>query len=268
MILHRLGSKTVLARHSKLLSLFPPHEVFIDMFFGAGGLFFNKPQAKYNVCNDIDNEVFNFFMVIKEQKEKFIQELTITPRHSSLFKHWVKNEEEDPVLKAVRFIFLSNFSLYGTGTGTMKLSVDDNSKQLILDRINITFDLIQNVRFTNLDFRKVISSLSMGHGGKGRERIFIYADPPYLGTINNYGETFKKVKFSLKDTEELFDILVNSGIRFALSELDNGFILNLAKKYNLEVFPLRKKIGIKRFQNEVLVVNYDVHVQPYNLWRQ
>lgn len=51
-----------------------------------------------------------------------------------------------------------------------------------------------------------------------------------------------------------------------LSELDNGFILNLAKKYNLEVFPLRKKIGIKRFQNEVLVVNYDV--QPYNLWRQ
>ena len=53
---------------------------------------------------------------------------------------------------------------------------------------------------------------------------------------------------------------MKSGIRFALSELDNEFILNLAKKHDLEVIPLRSKIGIKKFQNEILVVNYNTRI--------
>ena len=159
MILHRVGSKVVLAKHSGILSLFPPHANFIDMFFGAGGLFFNKPKAKYNICNDIDNEVFNLFMVIKEQKESFIQELTKTPFHQSLFKHWVKNKELDPILKAIRFIFLSNYSL-NSKMDTMKLSM----------------------------------------------------------VSNTYGKDSKPMDFSFSDTEELFDVLVKSGIRFALSD--------------------------------------------------
>lgn len=244
MILHLVGSKAVLAKHSGMLSLFPPHNIFIDMFFGAGGLFFNKPKAKYNICNDIDDEVFNLFMVIKEQKESFIQELTITPFHQSLFKHWVKNKESDPIFKAIRFIFLSNCSLYGM-MNMMKFVVASNEKKLILDKVDATFDFIQDVRFMNSDFRNVISSISFRDNRDDIQNSFIYADPPYLGTSNTYDKDSKPMNFSFSDTEELFDILVKSGIRFALSELDNEFILNLAKKHDLEVIPLRSKIGIK-----------------------
>jgi len=51
MILNRIGNKSKIA--DKIIARFPPHDLFIDMFFGAGGLFFKKPLAKYNVCNDL-----------------------------------------------------------------------------------------------------------------------------------------------------------------------------------------------------------------------
>lgn len=46
MILRRLGNKSKLA--AKIIPYFPAHKIYIEPFFGAGGMFFNKPKAKYN----------------------------------------------------------------------------------------------------------------------------------------------------------------------------------------------------------------------------
>jgi DNA adenine methylase len=40
MILNRLGNKRRLA--SKIITYIPNHTLYIELFFGAGGLFFNK----------------------------------------------------------------------------------------------------------------------------------------------------------------------------------------------------------------------------------
>lgn len=68
MILRRLGNKKAIAH--KIIPYFPPHKIFIDVFFGAGGMFFNKPKAKYNIVNDLDSDVFNLFQVVMNQKEE------------------------------------------------------------------------------------------------------------------------------------------------------------------------------------------------------
>lgn len=52
MILRRLGNKQAIAH--KIIPYFPPHKIYIEPFFGAGGMFFNKPKAKYNIVNDLD----------------------------------------------------------------------------------------------------------------------------------------------------------------------------------------------------------------------
>ena len=59
MILRRLGNKQAIAH--KIIPYFPPHKIYIEPFFGAGGMFFNKPKAKYNIVNDLDSDVFNLF---------------------------------------------------------------------------------------------------------------------------------------------------------------------------------------------------------------
>ena len=57
MLIRRRGNKSKLAE--KIIENFPPHEIYIEPFFGAGGLFFNKPLAKFNILNDLDKNVIN-----------------------------------------------------------------------------------------------------------------------------------------------------------------------------------------------------------------
>lgn len=41
MILSRIGNKTQIA--DEIQKYFPEHRNYVEMFFGAGGMFFNKP---------------------------------------------------------------------------------------------------------------------------------------------------------------------------------------------------------------------------------
>ena len=60
MILNRLGNKRRLA--SKIITYIPNHTLYIELFFGAGGLFFNKkPIAPHNILNDLD-DVFSLLV--------------------------------------------------------------------------------------------------------------------------------------------------------------------------------------------------------------
>ena len=65
-VLRRLGNKSRMAK--RLIPNFPAHRVYIEPFFGAGGMFFNKRKAPHNFLNDMDSEVFNLWMVIKERR--------------------------------------------------------------------------------------------------------------------------------------------------------------------------------------------------------
>ena len=46
MMLNRKGAKTKIAKD--IQKHFPKHSAYIEPFFGAGGMYFNKPKAKYN----------------------------------------------------------------------------------------------------------------------------------------------------------------------------------------------------------------------------
>ncbi len=85
--------------------------------FGGYGLikkmFFNKPKAKYNIVNDLDSDVFNLFQVVMNQKEELEKAFYLMPIHSDLLKYWKDNKETEPIKKAIRFLFLSNFSRGG-----------------------------------------------------------------------------------------------------------------------------------------------------------
>jgi DNA adenine methylase len=245
MILSRIGNKRAIAK--KVAAHFPPHNIYIEPFFGAGGMFFNKPASAYNILNDLDNDVYNLFNVVMNRKAEFVDMLTKMPIHQSLFNHWVKNKEEDPVKAAVRFIFLSNFSYLGKAD-TLKLGFD-NSKKQILNKIDSVFSVMQNAKFTNCDFREVFQKISFRPGNK--ENAFIYADPPYLGTTSNYSNSFKK-----SDVIDLFDCLINSGTRFAYSEFDNPFIIEQANERGLNIEYVCERNTIKNKNIEILITNY------------
>ena len=261
MILRRLGNKSKLA--AEIQKHFPAHKIYIEPFFGAGGMFFNKPKAKYNIVNDLDSDVFNLFQVVSNQKEELEQAFKLMPIHADLLDYWGNNIETEPIKKALRFIALSNFVLNGRG-GTLRLGATGGSqgiKNSFYDDINKCFDWIHDAQFTNKDFKDFFNSYSLDdRAGKGEsENSFIYADPPYLETGDNYSHSFTE-----QDSTDLFDCLIESGCKFAYSEFDHPFIIEQAKQRNLNVITIGERQNLKNRRTEILVTNYRNHATLFD----
>ena len=247
MILRRLGNKKKIAK--EIQKYFPPHKIYIEPFFGAGGMFFNKPKAKYNIVNDIDSEVYNLFNIITKNKEELKDAFYKMPIHYDLLEYWKKNEEIEPIQKCLRFLLMSNCTLLGTGSQLRYTTQDD--KDNIYKSFDKVFDVIYDVTFSNLDFRKFISSISYRHGQKDIDRAFFYCDPPYLSTNDNYSDSFIE-----KDSIDLLDSLEETGCKFAMSEFDHPFILEQAKQRNLNLIIIGERQNLKNRRTEILVTNY------------
>lgn len=256
MILRRLGNKKKLAK--KIIQFFPNHKIYIEPFFGAGGIFFNKPKAKYNILNDIDGDVFNLFHVILNRGEEFLKIFEITPYSSELFKYWEKNKETDPVRKAVRFVYLSNYGYFGKGYGAILGAI--NSKQITIHNYQKTLDFLKDcsLQFANYDFRKFLKSINFIRL-RNKKQTFIYCDPPYLGTGNNYSHSFTEQYFT-----DLLDILIDSGCMFAISEFDNEFVIKQAKERGLNVIVIGERKNIRNNRTEILINNYSTKLTLFD----
>ena len=113
MLLTRLGNKKSLSE--KIYPYFPYHKMRITLFFGAGGMYFNTPKSKYNIINDLDDDITNLYLVVSEEPNQLIDAIYSVPISKSLLKYWRTYTPKDPIQKAVRFLLLSNFTYLGKG---------------------------------------------------------------------------------------------------------------------------------------------------------
>jgi DNA adenine methylase len=246
MILRRLGNKKSIAL--KVQAHFPAHTLYVEPFFGAGGMFFSKPKAKYNIVNDYDSDVYNLYQVIMTRKDEFVEAWTKLLLHEDLWKHWKKNKETEPIQRACRFLLLSNFSFMGKGSTYLWRS-SQNKKQ-VLDLLDATINFLQDVEFMNTDFRMVLSRLP-GRLKESKNYTFCYCDPPYLDTSHNYAKGFTE-----NDSAQLFAALMESGVNWAMSEFDHPFILEQAKAYGCNVHIIGERKNLLNRRVEILVTNY------------
>lgn len=257
MILTRMGNKRRLIK--KIGKYFPPHRMRIELFFGAGGSYFYLPKPKYSIINDLDDDVTNLYLVVKKSKEEFLKEIEQVPISESLIKYWKKNQETEPIAKAIRFLFLSNFTYLGKGD-TLRVGLD-NAKKSIIKNIDATFHHLQNTKIVNKDFREVLSSISFSKGQNDKEKCFLYLDPNYLETEN----TYKVPNWSKQDTEDCLDIMLNCGIKAAMSEFNHPFVIAEAKKRKLNIITIGERSNIKNKRIEILITNYDINQISLNL---
>ena len=253
MILHRMGNKSRIA--ADIQRYFPYHKTYVEPFFGAGGMFFNKPKAKFNVLNDLDSDVFNLYKVVLDQKDELLTAFKQMPVHTALLDYWKDREEVDPIRRALRFLLLSNFTLYGA-QDTIHLLTRSYVKKSFCDNLDLTFDILQDCLFSNFDFRKFLKSVSfVDYNYKqpsfDRDTTFIYADPPYLGSTNVYN-----VEWGEKDSNDLFDCLQETRCNWAMSEFEHPFILEQVEQRNLHIIELGERRNIKNRKVEILVTNY------------
>jgi DNA adenine methylase len=179
------------------------------------------------------------------QKEELEKAFYTMPIHQDLLEHWKKNTETDPIKKALRFLFLSNLTFMGSGDGIRYGA--ENPKKPISENIKKTFDYLEGVQLANKDFRDFFKILRE----KNASDSLIYCDPPYLGTTDNYSDSFKE-----SDSIDLFDALQKTGCKWAMSEFDNPFILNQAKERALNVETIGERQNLKNRRTEILITSY------------
>ena len=62
------GGKFTMSK--RLIEMIPPHERYIEVFAGGASMFFRKKKVKWNVLNDLDNDIVNLYIcVLKEFEE-------------------------------------------------------------------------------------------------------------------------------------------------------------------------------------------------------
>lgn len=252
MILRRLGNKSKLA--ADIIKYFPPHKIYIEPFFGAGGMFFNKPKAQYNIVNDIDSDVFNLFQVVSNQKEELEKAFFEMPIHSDLLEYWKANKETDSIRKALRFLFLSNITLFGTGTALRYGT--ENPKNSFYENLNKTFMLIHDVQFANSDFRDFFNILRE----RNIEDTFIYADKPYSNTVDNYSNDW-----TAQDDIDLLDVLDSTNIKYAVSEFEGSHFEKLALEKGLNKIIIGERQNLKNRRVEILLCNYQQENSLFNI---
>lgn len=251
MILTRLGNKRKIVKN--LVDFFPPHKMRIELFFGAGGSYFYLPKPKYCILNDLDDDVFNLYMVVLKNSDNLKKEICRVPLSQSLIKYWKANRETNEVLRAVRFLFLSNFTYMGKGD-TLRLGLD-NAKLTLLNNIDKTLLDLKTAKITNLDFREVLPKISFSKSVNDKEKCFVYLDPIYFETEHYYNVP----EWSRDDTADCIEIVHSSGIKTAMSEFPHPYVLSEAKRLGLNVFPVKNRSNIKNRNTEILITNYEPH---------
>ena len=99
-----------------IISFFPKHDVFVDVFGGSGAILLAKPPSKIEVYNDIDKNLTSFFKVLRDNTEELVDYLYLTPVSRIEFER-LSRVLEDPNApefdKAVAVYYISHISWNG-----------------------------------------------------------------------------------------------------------------------------------------------------------
>lgn len=114
------GGKGLIAH--KIIPLLPPHECYVEPFFGGGSIFWRKGHVPVETINDIDDGVIHFYRVLRDpaQFESFRRLCELTPYARAEFENCRRlvAESADPVERAwAWFVCVRQAFAGGTGTG-------------------------------------------------------------------------------------------------------------------------------------------------------
>jgi len=244
--------------------------VYYEPFVGGGAVLFEL-QPQRAVVNDINCELMNIYVVIKENVEGLIADLK---RHKNEKDYFYRIRELDrgrklysmltPVQRASRIIYLNKTCYNGlfrvNKSGEFNAPFGNYRKPNIVNEttlraVSAYFNSAQ-IRFACQDFEDALQGAEKG--------AFVYLDPPYDPLSETASFTgYDKGGFGREEQARLknsCDKLNKKGISFLLSNSATDYIMDLYRDYKIEVIRARRSVNSKGERRgdveELLVMNY------------
>jgi DNA adenine methylase len=166
-----------------IISHFPQHDCYVEPFCGAASVFLRKSPAQFEVINDIDGDVINFFCVLREQTENLIRIILTTPYSRDEHRiAWEPLTGLDPLEQARRY-YVRSWQGWGGGqslrqSGWRYQHSNNRGKSVIKDwnEIEHLWAIAWRLKqafIENDDALKIIERYDQPH-------TLFYLDPPYL----------------------------------------------------------------------------------------
>lgn len=215
----------------QILAHIPRHTAYIEPFAGGGSIFFAKPKVDFNQLNDIDFELVNVYLTIRDNPIDLINFLKNDPKkENSIPDNLIKGIPEGEPLPASKelhsffkniFIPKNNIESAGRWFYLNRTSYSGimNSQNMYwgygdkysmqpknwANNIIRTNKKLQDVKITNLDFEKVIDN--------AMDNALLFIDPPYF---NADQDKFYQHYFSEQDHLRLAECLKRNNDRLKL----------------------------------------------------
>lgn len=104
------GGKSKYAKH--IISKMPYHTLFCEPFGGAAHVIVQKERVKHEVYNDIDGNVVNFLMMVRDRPEEMKEACESIPYSRELYERWKEYPlPDDDFARAVRWFYLNRSSI-------------------------------------------------------------------------------------------------------------------------------------------------------------
>jgi len=233
----------------KIIPLLPEHKTYVEVFGGGASILFAKSASKVEVYNDLDNGLFNFFMVISDPAKfkLFYEQVQLLPHSRELYYHCLGNwdNEKDEIKKTVYWFVATRQSFGGTFGAGWSFGVNKNKTSSWLSSIKGLPEVhsrIQKVQIENKDWSFIIDTYDT------KDTLF-YLDPPYV-LLTRVGGKYYKHEMEDEEHEKLVERIQNIKGQFVLSGYDNEIYSKLNKyenhQFEVPCYSEKKKDGGQR----------------------
>jgi DNA adenine methylase len=235
----------------------------VEVFGGTGAVLLAKPPSPVEVFNDIDNEIVNFFQVLRTKPAELITRCFLQPYARADFQRYI-NElmPNDPVERAARYMFLTNaafcFQDFREGNFSCHISAgnakkDDSSARRWVAKVNrlIWYAMrFRDVIIENRDFEDIFRIYD-------HPETAFFCDPPY---------TQGKFAWSPSEHERLAKCLQQLKGKFLLTIDDSPLDRQLYRDFHLittldgAVFASTRGGGKAKRMRHLVLANYEPKV--------
>lgn len=182
------GKRNLADRLGKLIDTIP-HELYVEVFMGMGGVFFRRHQAaRVEVINDLSRDVAGLFRILQRHFPQFLDTLKWQLTTRADFERLMATNAEGltDLERAARFLYLQRTAFGGKVAGRSFGLSRTAPARFDLGKLVPLLEEVHG-RLTSV----TIECLSYGDLIRRYDRpgALFYCDPPYVGSEGDYNDT-------------------------------------------------------------------------------